>query len=116
MRSRTDRLKPLKDYLEKEGKSSVKEMRGWLSSWSIDGGKLAKSIKSRNENPSSKHVKAIEKWGKNKGIPKKAAYPIAKSIKKKGLQPKSFYNITLKRRRSNMEKQIEKVIFDILNK
>jgi hypothetical protein len=50
------------------------------------------------------------------GVPKDAAYPIAKSIKKKGLQPKSFYNITLKRRRSNMEKQIEKVIFDILNK
>ena len=47
MRSRTDRLKPLKDYLEKEGKASVKEMRGWLSSWSIDGGKLAKSIKSK---------------------------------------------------------------------
>jgi len=162
MPSKTDRLKPLKDYLEKEGKASVKEMRGWLSSWSIDGGKLAKSIKSkvikknnffeisyeledyydyvdsgvngkkqsanakknkfgkfykfRNENPSSKHVKAIEKWGRNKGIPKDAAYPIAKSIKKKGLQPKSFYNITLKRRRSNMEKQIEKVIFDILNK
>ena len=47
MPSRTDKLKPLKDYLEKEGKASVKEMRGWLSSWSIDGGKLAKSIKSK---------------------------------------------------------------------
>ena len=47
MPSKTDRLKPLKDYLEKEGKASVKEMRGWLSSWSIDGGKLAKSIKSK---------------------------------------------------------------------
>ncbi len=47
MRSKIDRLKPLRDYLEKEGKASVKEMRGWLSSWSIDGGKLAKSIKSK---------------------------------------------------------------------
>lgn len=162
MPSRKDKLKPLKDYLEKEGKASVKEMRGWLSSWSIDGGKLAKSIKSkvikknnffeisyeledyfdyvdsgvngkkknayakknrfgkfykfRNESPSRAHVKAIEKWGKNKGIPKEASYPIAKSIKQKGLQAKTFYKITLNRRRKNMERQIENIIFDILNK
>jgi len=72
--------------------------------------------KFRSTKPSRDHVKAIEKWGKNKGIPKSASYGIATVVKRDGLQAKQFYNITLNRRRKNMEKQIENIIFDILNK
>jgi hypothetical protein len=50
-----------------------------------------------------------------KGIPKTASYGIAVVVKRNGLQAKQFYNITLNRRRKNMEKQIENIIFDILN-
>ena len=162
MPSNVDKLKPLRDYLDKEAKASVKEMKGHLSGWGIDKGKLGRSIKGKaikknnwyevqyemedywdfvesgvkgntksplvrknvfgryyrfkKTKPSRDHVKAIEKWGKMKGIPKTAAYGIAVVVKRDGLQSKQFYNITLNRRRKNMEKNIENIIFDILNK
>jgi hypothetical protein len=76
---------------------------------------FGKYYKFKKTKPSKDHVKAIEKWGKLKGIPKSASYGIAVVVKRDGLQSKQFYNITLNRRRKNMEKQIENIIFDILN-
>lgn len=51
-------------------------------------------------------IQAIKDWVKLKGIPQKAAYPIAKSIGKFGIAPTNFWSISTRRRQSSFEKQL----------
>jgi len=67
-------------------------------------------------NPSRKHVKALEKWGRMRGIPKDKAYAVGVKVKRDGIAPTQFYSLTVNRRRKQFEKKVEDIIFDILNK
>jgi hypothetical protein len=47
-------------------------------------------ISGRKPNSTPPPISPIKKWAKLKGIPETAAYPIAKSIGKKGIKPFNF--------------------------
>ena len=52
-------------------------------------------------------LKKIEKWCKLRGIPKKAAFPIARSIGKYGISPTYFWTISTKRREKQLIRDLE---------
>lgn len=55
-------------------------------------------------------VDSIREWTKMKGIPEKAAWPIARSIFKFGIKPTPFWNVTLDNLDERMKDDIAKAM------
>lgn len=66
-------------------------------------------------NPSKKHVKELQKWGRMRGIPKEAAYAIGVKVKRDGIAPTQFYSLTVNRRRKQFENKVEQLILEGLS-
>jgi hypothetical protein len=54
-------------------------------------------------------VGKLQEWCRIKGIPIKAAYPIAKMIQKKGFTPTNFWTFSTSRRQKQFLQMIEKI-------
>lgn len=54
-------------------------------------------------------LKAIKLWVKRKGIPEKAAYPIAKSILEKGISPQPFMIPSYEEEKPKLLKRLKKL-------
>ena len=52
-------------------------------------------------------LKKIEAWCRVKGIPKKAAYPIAKKIGERGIKLTNFYTLSTTRRLAQFTKNVQ---------
>lgn len=151
---RKDKLKLLKDYLDKFASSVEGEMLSRLARADRANGTLGKSIeakvvrrnnwyeiryemadygqfvdkgvdgtkkkygrpfKFKYDRPSKSHVKALQKWGRMRGIPKSAAYAIGVKVKRDGIKPTPFFDISINRRRKEFERNVENIIFQILD-
>lgn len=153
---RNDKLKPLKDYLEKFATSVEGEMLSRLARADRANGTLGKSIEAkvvrRNnwyeiryemadygvfvdkgvDGTKTKYgrkykfkydrlkshdpiLKPLQKWGRMRGIPKTAIYAVARSVKMHGIKPTPFFDISINRRRKEFERNVENIIFNILD-
>ncbi len=129
------RLTKLTDLLNKVGSELTSEMKTRLKgSGKVNTGKLLNSIKykvtekkdsveldftmleygewvDQGRKPGKQPpLDKIRKWCIQRGIPVKAAYPIARSIGKHGISPTYFFTTPLARRKAQISKQIEQVM------
>lgn len=84
---------------------------GVKGSESTYGESLNSPYKFRN-NRGSVPVDAIRRWVAQRGLPKTAAYPIARSIYKKGIKAKKFFTKPFNKRFNSMVNQYHTAVAD----
>jgi hypothetical protein len=132
-------LKVIRDILDKYGASIVNEMVTRLKSANKKAtGNLINSLdyaiddtdpnamvlyftamdyaiyvdKGRKPNSKMPPEKPIKDWLKVKGLPERLAFPIRRSIGKKGIRPTNFFTVSTSRRFGMMQKEIAKALGD----
>lgn len=91
-------LNSLEYKVEKEGKTDVLNIYGESYLDYVDKGRPPGKMPP---------VQAIRAWCKIRGIPEKAAYPIAVNIGKFGVKPSNFFTISVTRRAKQLDKLLE---------
>ena len=61
-------------------------------------------------------ISKIRQWLSIKGIPQKAAFPIAKKIGRYGIKPTPFFSITIQKHVKELEDKIAKLAIEGIEK